>query len=86
MWRRPAAPETDKGMWFRHGPIVLRYEPPTDRYATWCNLSMSFGRHFDGTTEECLQDWPTLAISEARAALDNLERYLKEQNSDSVDS
>jgi hypothetical protein len=78
MWQT-TPPKQDTGKTFRHGPIVLRYEPPRGNREAWCNLSMTFGRHTNSTETECLYRWPVMAISEARAALDDLERYLMEQ-------
>ena len=81
MWKEAKpVPQPSGSKFLQHGPVVLQYDPPQDGKETWLSCQLYFGRHTSDSEEDCLKHWPTLAISEARAALDDLERYLEQQS------
>ena len=76
----PPKPEPIPEQSFKHGPILLSVRDSVMGMETWQYCKIEFGRHSSDPAELCRKSWPSLAISEARAALDDLERHLKEQS------
>ena len=63
------------------GPLTLSVTPgvePDNR--CWQFVILSLGRHTDRATAECIAEWPRAAIALVRAALDEFEAKLNEEN------